>query len=230
MADMKLNLLLRLLGSHLWLQGILFTGYFLCCVTAVDSVREQAIIDVASCPENWFDDSPFPSTLTLNCGGDFCPQQPDGWCKWCKSDMRDKHCCQCVYQCTCNPTVCTNLRALTFIFGHRPDHEPETAFLTFLGLGDDAPCCGPSCSMDRCLELVRTQFVVLREPLENERDQTKEQAGLIGDAEDVDCCGSGCPARGCFQTLLDSIILLQHPILETLQNFNKSKSDTFIGV
>jgi hypothetical protein len=109
------------------------------------------------------------------------------------------------------------------------------AFLAREGLGDDAPCCGPTCSMDRCLRLIQLQFEVLQEPLEFERIETRDKNG-DGDYKrkkdenqgDGACCGVGCSPTGCFQWLLDSIILLQTPIQNTLDNFNRSRPDTML--
>jgi hypothetical protein len=243
---MKLNTFLGPLACCLWLQGSLFAA-LITTVTA-DPAREQSVIDVASWPEQWLDDSLVPSTLAIACPG--CPSQPTGCCPPCKDNKPPEppccndsmgcctactslnasaHCCRCWNPCCCSKDVCTLYACLSFKSTIAPDNEPDTAYLTFLGLGDDAPCCGPTCSMDRCLELVRSQLEALQSPLEQERNKTKENTDLIGSTEDANCCGSGCSARGCFQNLLDTIIKLQNPILETLEHFNKSRPDTKQG-
>lgn len=121
-------------------------------------------------------------------------------------------CCPARYPCCCCRAVCTNLDCIQFI--QPPRGPPETAFFNLTGLRPGAPCCGPKCSFDQCLELVKLQLLAIQDPLRAQRDSLEEYPG------EVDCCGEGCSTRGCLSSLLTDLIQLQSPIQNT-QNATK---------
>src|SRR3954447_5910486 len=64
----------------------------------------------------------------------------------------------------CSPSNCFAL------IKPAPHKHPTAAFFVERGFGGDAPCCGPTCSMVRCLEFNRLVLNSLGEPLEIERN------------------------------------------------------------
>jgi hypothetical protein len=121
-------------------------------------------------------------------------------------------CCRKRNPCCCCKRVCTNLDCIQFL---QPPYEPpETAFFNLTRLAPGAPCCGPKCSFDQCLELIRLQLLAIQDPLRIQRDSLEERPG------EVECCGEGCSTRGCFSNLLTNLIQLQSPIQNT-QNATK---------
>jgi hypothetical protein len=124
-----------------------------------------------------------------------------------------KLCCNANHPCCCSRVVCTHMDCMQYIFP--PDKSPETAFFKFTGLEPGAPCCGPKCSLNQCLELIKLQLIAIQDPLRTQRDNLEESP------DEVDCCGEGCSNRGCFSDILDNLIQLQSPINNT-QNTHKS--------
>jgi len=127
----------------------------------------------------------------------------------CSANCRNLYsqCCPTRNPCCCCRDVCTNLDCIQFL--RQPNGPPETAFFKLTGLEPGAPCCGPQCSLDQCLELIKLQLLAIQDPLIAQRD------GLEKTPYEVDCCGEGCSTRGCFSNLLTNLIQLQSPIQNT---------------
>ena len=135
---------------------------------------------------------------------------PDASALGCHKNCRKKtsQCCPRRNPCCCCAEVCTNLDCLQYM-RVIPSEPPETAFFNSTGVGPGAPCCGPTCSPDQCLQLIKLQLLAMQDPLTIQRD------GLGKYPDDVECCGEGCSTRGCFSNILTNIIQLQSPIQNT---------------
>jgi hypothetical protein len=135
------------------------------------------------------------------------PIGPEACKKDCKVTDLWELCCPSVHPCCCCSAVCTKKGCMQYL--GEPHEPPETAFFKFTGLGPCAPCCGPECSMNQCLELIKLQLLAIQDPLRAQRDSLEKSA------DEVDCCGEGCSNRGCFSDILTNLIQLQSPIQNT---------------
>jgi hypothetical protein len=123
----------------------------------------------------------------------------------------EKQCCNHNHPCCCSRKVCTRMDCMNFTFPPEgpPEGPPETAFFKFTGLEPGAPCCGPNCAPNQCLELLKLQLLAIEDPLRAQRDSLKTTP------HEIDCCGEGCSVRGCFSDILQNLIQLQSPIQNT---------------
>lgn len=195
--------------KYRYLSPILIYSCFTTTEVVADAVTEQSPFRPG--PELHRTTDPSLRFLPSLMGCPGCDTQPSIYCGFCKDPIKSL-CCTCSSYCWC-----TLLCPLHFL-RPAPDKPPYEAYVGF-GDPDSRLCCGPDCSMDRCLKLIQLQFQILQEPLGIERNDTRD-GDYKGRNGDDNCCGKGCSATGCFQHLLDSIILLQNPIQNTLDNFN----------
>lgn len=136
-----------------------------------------------------------------------------------------KMCCSCWNPCICGEDdICPIAGNFLSILapGSAPGSDPETVFFDSMRDGPGAPCCGPNCRPQQCLDMTKLELGALEGPLKWQLETLNESTlGVTADSDPkpTDCCGPGCEVTGCFRTLLNTVIKMQTPINNTQNNF-----------